>query len=183
MKLELSHIQHYPIGGDNALRLLHEDCNVLLFGVNNECLEVHIRDSKYPDSIFPIQICQENIKPILRPMSDLCKSLEDGTIPIVELAKILGYSVNNSDYKDGKVILSIYDNGATLTKSLYYNNRKKTFYIEVFDNYYTSDSYLIYDENIDFDIEFIDFLDKNHYDWRYGLIDQNLAIDINTIKQ
>jgi len=91
MKLELKHIAGYlPYG----LKVYDEESGdiELLTGLNTFSIVNNKPtlnfDPKYinASSFFYI----EQYKPILRPMSDLIKPLEDGKIPIVELAKILG---------------------------------------------------------------------------------------------
>ena len=106
-------------------------------------------------------------KPILRPISDLYKPLEDGTIPIVELAKISFPNAANWDYcKGDNYSFSDLDNVRFI-----YNAEENAFLILGYD------SSIMFAKN---QIQLFDYLSEHHFDYR-GLIEKGLAIDINTI--
>lgn len=119
------------------------------------------------------------IKPILRPLTDLSKPcLEDGKIPIVEMGKIssnkeLGWeqiqryegmiAAENSD----ELFMVTIDE---LTHKLLRFSTLLFCYKDV--EYKDTDTNMI--------VELYDFLHQHHFDYR-GLINQGLAVDINTI--
>ena len=125
------------------------------------------------------------ITPILKPISDLNKPLEDGSIPIVELAKICyrkaGY---NAIIKEEKCYV-INNWGAKLYR-FYFDMYHKSFYsmtLFVVSSY--GDKETKYSEDRDVgvhnQIQLFDYLNEHHFDYR-NLIGRNLAIDINTIE-
>lgn len=117
------------------------------------------------------------VKPILRPMSDLKKPLPDGTIPIVELAKLFSDAiyvepiqgcVSNFHYfkcmfNDGFEELIIDCNCNAWYRSYFDKNQPST------------------GRNIINGLEVFDYLNQHHFDYR-GLIERGLAIDINTVQ-
>jgi len=103
----------------------------------------------------------EDIFPILRPLSDLTKEIEingETFVPIEELRRIdekICFSDDRfMDYDDGK--------------------NKNTLHFSFYDIFSYS---LGFDEISDI----IEKLDEWHFDWRYDLIKNGLAIDINTL--
>ena len=106
--------------------------------------------------------CGNLVKPILRPISDLYKPLEDGTIPIVELAKIFSPHYEwelRKDFVEAKTGGGIY-----------------TFEFDEGYNIFLADN----SANCVNQIQLFDYINKHHFDYR-NLIQRNLAIDINTI--
>lgn len=209
MKLELKHIQHYPIGGDNALKIkCFEDEIHELLGINTYKYDFKNRPSKKKPRVIvgtyrnvggymTSMVKLEDIRPILRPMSDLYRKI-DGKIGIVELAKMLGdfkelisIEIEEDNYQDGlpapyyevKYVSNIDDSGdihATLVfcpdtcsfeRLIIYNARLKN-PVSVSD--LQGCPTRCYNK-------FYEYLFENHYDV-YDLIGQGLAIDKNTIQ-
>ena len=90
MKLQLNHIQYYPIG-KNGLKLLDEYDNAIVTFYGIDVAEKEVLCKK---NIIHRRYLSE-VKPILHPLSDLTKPIKvegynDGEefVPIVELAKI-----------------------------------------------------------------------------------------------
>jgi len=101
--------------------------------------------------------------PILRPISDLYKPLKDGTIPIVELAKIAF-----PEYKDwaldDKYIFTTKKSGMSITFRFRENHH----------------SFVSNTGVNEYQMQLFDYLNEHHFDYR-GLIEKGLAIDINAI--
>ena len=103
--------------------------------------------------------------PILRPISDLSKPLDDGTIPIIELAKIA--FPNHTWELWNKIAV----------------NKNEIGFIENKFSYIQSEDYFMHTfkegavKNIS---KLYNYLNQHHFDYQ-GLIDNELAIDINTI--
>jgi len=161
MKLEPKHIQHYPIGGKNALKITNQETCIdqNITGIFESCGDTYI----YTESGDEYCI-NDSFKLILRPMSDLYKPcLESGKIPIVEIYKMMfllpylkDYTVENNCLKFGNHSFEwmVEFNGFSLNGDV---------------------AYIL--------LEVANFLDENHFDWRHNLIRNNLAIDINTIEK
>ncbi len=118
--------------------------------------------------------------PILRPMSDLYKPcLGNGKIPIVELAKIAVLNQNNCDDLCWEIDRS-YEYVTAIKREYRYcfgYDNIGTFWInkeDIYDKYYT-------DIDINSQLELFQKLYEWHFDI-HGLIEQGLAIDINTVK-
>lgn len=173
MNLEIKHIQHYPIGGENALRFPEGH----LIGFNEEEEKnflLHIRGAK---SGLKYGYYLADIKPLLRPMSDLYVE-RNGKIDIVELAKMSEYPYSTAKWEIEK------NKCMAETDTFFYE-----FWIEDYIPFITEYSKNIFGEVLGEDtvqafspIMFFEYLFANHYDV-FGLIDQGLAIDINTIKE
>lgn len=108
----------------------------------------------------------ENIVPILRPMSDLSKTIvyeDKEEIPIVELAKIStpkrDYNKYDWKFKDGVAVKG--------RSEFWFNFELSCFYHSGF----------LSANNYD---KLFDYLHSRMFDYR-GLIDKGLAVDINTI--
>lgn len=139
------------------------------------------------------ELCPENMtklmflnrKPILLPLSALTEPLDDGSIPIVELAKINGFTPHNYFIELQNDTIVLYGEqfnhpGELLTARFFFELD-------------------IYNCNMDKGLEFIDnsvesvfsplreqvrsfeYLFSDHFDV-YGLIDAGLAIDKRTLK-
>lgn len=139
-----------------------------------------------------------NYKPLLRPMSDLYKPcLEGGKTPIVELFKLLGglsfirldkLCCGNIGFTMSYETTSL-EKGFKVETEYYLSFTCKTGHIE------SSITRYEYDKNDILESTFSrpmftpnqllvhNFLDENHYDWRYDLIDKGLAIDINRLNK
>lgn len=111
----------------------------------------------------------KQVKPILRPMSDLSKPcLTDGKTPILELAKIA--------IKSYEIIFTIkhlntYSNIAFFVNGEEFGYRGFEFYLS--DNH---DSPLEVNQ-----LELFQYLFEHHFDV-FGLIDKGLAVNINALK-
>lgn len=110
------------------------------------------------------------IKPILRPMSDLIKPLEDRTIPLIELAKI-AFTNRESDFslEKNKVQISA---GRHVYYLFYWNENE-------FCMIYSAD---LLGRIIPNQVQLFDYLNEHHFDYR-GLINKGIAVDINTLKE
>jgi hypothetical protein len=182
-RLKIKHIQHYPIDGENPLKVLKHDGKTILnvSGILGTLIQ-------FKEKTIITYAFIGDCKPILRPISDLYKEI-DGKIALVELVrKITGYS----DLK-----LYEYDINCNIS-TLYRGGRKGKIYFTKNDHYYIV-NYIeaykflsIYGENRkndDYSKEVLvdqskvhDFLSQNHYDWKDNLIDSKLAVDINSLE-
>lgn len=121
-----------------------------------------------------------NIKPYLRPLSDLTKTIEINgkkIIPVVEFLKIVYYTKNPITYDDG--VFDITENGKVITINTIYNTRFE----------------FSYENNINFNLscvlELRDITTHNHLqafqklvEWHFdiaNLIDKGEAINVNTL--
>ena len=102
-------------------------------------------------------------KPILRPISDLYKPLENGTIPILELAKIVGLKFIRYELGDSSVDLYLTDRKNNKYRFWYDDFNKGAFRITATGN-----------GNIN-QLAGFQFLFKHHFDI-FGLIEKGLAI-------
>lgn len=185
-KLQLKDIQHYPIGGNNALMLyntIKKDVGKI-WGIHS-----------YPQSgdIFVTAIHVDNVrealslsevKPILRPMSDLYKPcLEGGKIPIEIIGKI---------FEPNGILLHEDENLYSYGWNTHVCDDWQGYEIGWIDEYnwfgvfYDTYNYENQSENFTGDIlpykkEVLEKLHKWHYDIN-NLIGQRLALDINTIQ-
>lgn len=119
----------------------------------------------------------EDIKIILRPLSDLTKEI-DGVVGIVELAKFVD---NGHNHTDSKIKRYGYSKSFSLVVSTDKCDdvHKATF--SIIDNKLHAVKFD--DENVTFATSqrINGWLFEHHFDV-FGLIDKNLAIDINTIE-
>lgn len=104
----------------------------------------------------------KRIKPLLLPTSSLYTEMEDDKVPIVEIYKkmfiypqIKEYRIEDGCLKFGKHTFEWVDEFRAFSLD------GDTAYITIEVSYY---------------------LDENHFDWRYGLIDKGLALDKTKIK-
>ena len=121
-----------------------------------------------------------NIKPYLRPLSDLTKTIEINgkkIIPVVEFLKIVYYTKNPITYDDG--VFDITENGKVITINTIYNTRFE----------------FSYENNIKFNLscvlELCNITTHNHLqafqklvEWHFdiaNLIDKGEAINVNTL--
>lgn len=168
MKLELKHICGYlPYGlkwkfeGED---LIHDvvGLDITRYGIkllsptyDNGCCEIH------------------NGRPILLPISDLYKEV-DGVVHIVELARIASE----------KCKVEFEPDISTIKYNKYHSVvvRCKKWGSEF---WYAEDGYFYFEYNGNtmdlYQLDLFNYLFEHHFDV-YGLIDQGLAIDINTIK-
>ena len=111
------------------------------------------------------------LKPILKSMLDLNKPLENGNIPIIELAKIVFTSKN--------IKFSLYDNKVLVD---YGDNLKYWFSTDSDFTYFHIEDCNLGVAMFPNQVKLFNYLNEYHFDYR-GLIDKGLAIDINTIKE
>lgn len=175
MKLELKHIAPYlPYGfkvKHNEYKWVYQLEYATLFHIATYTIFQHI--------------CNYNeFKPIIRPMSDLYKPLKDRTYPIAVIGRM--YEPNGKLYcEDG-----IYTYGwNTATGGDDYQGyeigwiESAGWFGLFFDTYdYENQNKNFTGDYLPYNREIAEYLDKNHFDWRYNLIDQNLAININDIE-
>jgi hypothetical protein len=120
---------------------------------------------------FNLHLSQGNIKPILRPLSDITKEIEvngEKFVPILELGKLYFPT-------------SELENGGVLIEELVYKNNEFKNYFQ--DYNYTGDNVNRYYKNIGYSesVKIQRQLLKWHFDI-HGLIEKGLAIDFNTLK-
>lgn len=174
MELELKHIQHYPIGGYNALNIT-DGCEVKLVD------GIYTFDNKKE---FWYKSCGWNLhrdswKPLLLPMSSLYKEMQDGKVHIVELAKIA------TGLQDWEVIEYLPTFGSLKIKFKPYliaYNKEYNFRF-----FFRDKDFYLYDvdgarecthQN---QLDLFNYLFENHFDV-FGLIDKGLALDKTKIK-
>lgn len=176
MKLELKHIQHYPIGGYNALRITNEETciNERITGLFESSGDTYIYTERGDEYNI-----DDSFKLLLLPMSSLYKEMEDGTVPIVELAKMIGFYIKDVKI-DGNGLLVQRDH-VRYERYFQYDPSSRVFKIYTWDDHYTSDYLLETYSNPYLDIECWEYLFSHHFDI-YGLIDKGLAIDKTKIK-
>lgn len=121
--------------------------------------------SDYPASYYDegkrYGLMLSQIKPLLRPMSSLYKEI-DGEVGIVEIFRMFG----------------IYHENIRVTNcGLKYNDGAEWL---LFDWSYSAQSFIDSDGGIYLNMESLTYLFQHHYDV-FGLIGQNLAIDLNSI--
>lgn len=175
MKLELKHIVGYlPYG----LKVIHTDFEpegsftqeAEIETISTECI---CFKSKWSASDYYFDDPDSEIKPILRPLSNLTKEIEvngEKFVPIVELAKlthikekhIFEISQSVKGECDGVKYSFGFYNGSFWMRRL----RGKKWV----DNAVFSQD------------ELFEKLDEWHFDWKYNLIKNGLAIDINTLE-
>lgn len=165
-KLEIKHIQHYPIGGENALQV-KTDRTSLIHEVKG-ILEGYLFISD-----FEVPIRAEYCIPLLRPMSDLYKEI-NGKIGIVELIHI-AYGAKSSDIENCKVIKNGDEYKVQYQSSI---SKDILFTIEMF---YSNGIWIYLDDGdreIINTLPIFEYLFSHHYDV-FGLHRQGLA-DIKT---
>ena len=162
MKLELKHIVPYlPYGLKCRVKDKGKTKFSELSGIYNDCSCVFF-------DIIESQQGFSEVKPILRPLSDLTKEI-DGVVGIVELAKIAA-EYWGVDFDVDKI--SPFGAGVCSTDGCEFGFTGLEFYF-------------LGDEKDSIEINqltYFEYLFENHYDV-YGLIEKGLAIDINTIEK
>ncbi|NDV77881.1 hypothetical protein [Dysgonomonas sp. 511] len=190
-ELELKDIAGYlPYG----LKVNSKDDNDIgtITGIDlSNIIKVKYRELTFSETIF-------DIKPILRPMSDLYKpSLPDGKIPIVELFEMYETREFDTDKKYSVVfnapIISceweVYDTIKKEEGVLRFLRKTSNMGDLVCSFRYDPElrRFSMHDDTnrkplgIAYQIDLFNYLFENHFDI-YGLIEQGLAIDINTVK-
>lgn len=170
MKLDLPHIQHYPIGGENALKIQFERTK---YPLSSEIVSLDL------DKLSLAFRCPElyRMKPLLRPMSDLYKE-RNGKIDIVELAKT-ATGVQEWIVKEYEPVI-----GVMKFKSypIAYNEEYNIRFNFRDGNFWLYDMTSATNETIVNQYKLWEYLFTHHYDI-YGLIEQGLAIDVNAVKE
>ena len=132
-------------------------------GMNSTWVEVSGRLETVTD-----QIHIEDCIPHLLPLSALTEQLEDGSVPIVELAKI-AHCILNPEYK-----ISFTDVAINASDNFYLFGYD--FLFNSFHRYTDGESIRVKNQ-----LQLFEYLFANHFDV-WNLIDANLAIDKRTIK-
>lgn len=129
--------------------------------------------SDYPASYYNegkrYGLMLSQIKPLLRPLSDLYKEI-DGEVGIVELAKI-EHPCSTYHILRNRVVEVAGDNQSSMS-----------FKYDLEDNYFVNSNFDCDDEYypIMYQLDLFTYLFEHHYDV-FGLIDKGLAIDLNSI--
>jgi len=154
MKLELKHVVGYLPYGLKCYNHYHPKLEINVIGFEKDSLLIVYDDSKFYSAFGAF-------KPILRPLSDLTKEIEvngEKFVPIEELKRVnrkIRFSDNRfMDYDDGK--------------------SKDVLHFSFYD---------IFSYSLNF--EEITEITNKLYEWHFdihGLIENGLAIDINTLK-
>lgn len=186
MELELKHIQHYELSGDNGLKFKYENNTepIQLDSILFKCeWNFTFTDNKgNPDvGLF------SQIKPILLHMSSLYTEMEDGKVPMKVIGEMLEYDLKKYVDNDGDIFYGFELTDTSIPHKVPMEDRE--IYFIYFDSqyhwFYMINQFLEVDsdcEHIPFSLEVADYLDSLHFDWRYGLIDKGLAIDKTIIK-
>lgn len=126
------------------------------------------------------------VKPLLLPMSSLYTEMEDGNVPMKVIGEMLEYDLKKYVSEDGEIFYGFDLTDTSIPYIVPMEDRE--IYFIYFDTqshwFYMVNQFLEVDSNcehIPLNLEVADYLDSLHFDWRYGLIDKGLAIDINTI--
>lgn len=191
MELELKHIQSYQIGGDKSLKVQfadpnykkHHDKNISvigrLVGINVWDKSQSIFASIEADNGCRYGLSLDEIKPLLLPMSSIYKEMEDGTVPIVELAKITGWLT----IQDWKVSHRIVD-GFFTCGVRWFDEEDEKYYVFGWDEENGFGMHEKPSRDIHFvpnQLKLFTYLFENHFDV-FGLIDKGLALDKTKIK-
>jgi hypothetical protein len=173
MKLELKHLAPYlPYGlnfyyfDEERERSYHNSTIDWMEPAQGSIGEVTIG---HEDGSEDMQL--GDLKPILRPLSDLTKEIEhngERFVPIIELNRMRGVTVEPSDYKELFDDREAYGCKWGFTYSFYFDKQTMSFY----DNQVAgvSPQWDMFQKLIEW-----------HFDV-FNLIDQGLAVDINTLK-
>jgi len=150
MKLESKHLIPYLL---YKLRLKEKNWNYIYLMVGITFSHIYATEIG-DDEIFDIDILEQNIKPILHPLSDLTKEIEHNGERFTPIKLIQLFIDPNFPYShDGEESWEVF-----------YQSANDTWQI---------------DKNCSYKV--IEKLFEWHFDV-FGLIDQGLAIDINTLK-
>lgn len=188
MKLELKHIAPYlpyrlkfeHVEYDYSDKVNHNITTMESLSVEcitfEDCSDYHF-DADDCDGYNPTVVS------ILRPLSDLYKEI-DGKIGIVELAKIAGCNIDLNKLPINEIetvnIVKNYEVEFEYSSGYYryFIFRNGSFYYKTgHERRYGQDYKPLPQSN---QLDLFTYLFENHYDV-FGLIEQNLAIDINTL--
>lgn len=131
--------------------------------------------------VSPQDVVKFNLKPILRPLSDLTKPcLEGGKVPIVELAKECFKACYGFDFKNDK--FDVHCNTSSSNYSTIFRDEKD--YVFAINNRDWRFNVEFKTRNMVFDLN-VNKIIKQLYKWHFWLGDQSefgkSIIDINTI--
>jgi len=145
-KLELKHIKNYL---DTDLSVMFEECKTQIVGVKGNTVEIGLRRFPYTQKVLI-----DEIKPILRPLSDLTKvkQYKQGHYCIMSI----WFSVDATEEEEYDVNGTIPEYWSTVIDNINLNGFRSM------------------------DYGFVNLLFEHHFDV-FGLIPKGLAIDINTI--
>ena len=174
-KLELKHLAPYlPYGLHGFVVTNRANFEVEIVGWNYNTLKTSPSIHGYTHCPF------EQFQPILHPLSDLVKPcLSEGKIPIVELAKI---AFKKPDYvawmEDGNCLVGY----KSKSPSYLFSWSKSHCSFSVMDLFYSGSKWRANKDTFcSNQLALFEWLFEHHFDV-YGLIDQNLAVDINKIE-
>ncbi len=159
MKLELKHLKNYL-----GTRLKVEG------QTHKDIFELGGMDGDIALLVGHGRVDLFDIKPLLLPLSALIEPMDDGSVPIVELAKILYSEISwTGKFKlvDNEVHFDSYES----FNLFWYDYESKEFMVRM----YETDSF---PEN---QLQLFEYLFANHFDI-FGLIYAGLAIDKRTLK-
>ena len=186
MKLEIKHLAPYlPYG----LKVYHSafmfrsnwnenEIGVMVGATDNiqnetfDIVMIRERDK------YKLQDSRNHFKPILRPLSDLTKEIEhngEKFVPILELARLSNFCIY-----DNHKIVEKHSFGSADSEASYmfsYNKESISFEIENWNSFEGSSF-----EFVSNNFELVQKLLEWYFDV-FSLIEQNLAIDINTLKR
>jgi len=144
--------------------------------INPSLDDIDYESNEIPISLMIFSINRSSLKPILRPLSDLYKPcLEGGKIPIVELAKISTgidwdkYEASITDVNETTIEIS--------SRQLIFSFSDGSFYLQSKGLKELRKTTCLLNNQL----ALFQYLYEHHFDV-FGLIDQSLAIDINTVK-
>ena len=161
-KLEPKHIIAYL---NHKLEVIHEGHIKEVHGFMNE--EVFLDYNGIGTDMSGKELFE--ITPLLLPLSSLTEPLEDGSVPIVELAKMKCNWIDESDYERIYIANSSPADGAHL---VWFNTASETDELLL-----CIEEYDVYSQQM----SIIDKLIEWHFDI-HGLIPAGLAIDKRTVK-
>lgn len=121
----------------------------------------------------------KRIKPLLFPMSSLYTEMEDGTVPIVELAKITGWLTIQDWEVSHKVVDGCFTCGVR-----WFDEEDEKYYVFGWDEVNGFGMHERPSRDIHFvpnQLKLFTYLFENHFDV-FGLIDKGLALDKTKIK-
>lgn len=184
MELELKHLAPYlPYG----LQVKHKiDTTFTLLSIRSDkdtCLIKVNRDM--PNGAYWNDTPISDIKPLLVPTSSLYTEMEDGKVPIVELAKMAGCNINMIKLPINEIeTINIAKNNEVEFKyssgyHRYFIFRNGSFYYKTgHDRRYGQDYETLKQSS---QIELFTYLFEHHFDV-FSLIDKGLALDKTKIK-
>lgn len=170
MELNITHLQYYPIGGENALSVQKKgtDWNYQIDSVSVEGVTTNTSFSHYWE--------YDEIKPLLLPLSALYEEI-DGEIGIICLAKL---AASKSLTDKGEWILgNEYDVHGNAFRVV-----RNSFLLAVFYYHESTQSFHFLTNNVELvipQLALFEYLFSHHYDV-YDLCSKGIAIDKRSVK-